>query len=702
MAPSPLIMQVQGRDVLSFNRSEWSGMVRSVGGALVRMPCPLRWITVSRPATMRERRATIAAQLDTAPTDRLREMLHSELVQLDDLVALGVKDVEHYMLAWPTTELQRQTIPSLLQHVMGDVTVIQRMPNLWGGSRYRTTMYGMSSHDTGVPHVWQGTISDRLMGAILPDSLHRVIRQPFPCIIVIDVTSHEPHQARNILDVSRQRFEAHSVGYTEYNEERRVGYRDWQQASAVIQDGSLLSMVRMAVFVQGFNDEDARQCIHRVTDSIGTWTSFRPMLGRQQTLAQLLTTTAPDAVALPVRGHACVTPQVATLLPWGLGSTPHADGLMLGFDTARGTVVRRPPDDLANLHATFFGMSGSGKTTLAVMWLHRLITLFGVQGIVIDPQNAFESMAHAYPDGSYNRVTLDTRSTTPIHVNILDVIVEDVVRDLLEQVTHVEGVLTWMNQEPFTSAQRTALIHALTVLYQTWPGLDSRDLTTMPVLGDLVTVITAEGDSSGLAEQLIGWTRSPFDRLYNHHTTLNLRMDPAVPLVIYDFDPTMPEHYKMFFMMLISSALRRELRRHPRRAVVVMDEAGMLMLDPVLARLAREFAKVMRRFGVGFWMIDQTLNLLNTDAGDEVFQNAFLTAIGTMKSNQAETLRDLFPMLTDEAIRGLIGLGKSESEVREQAGHFTLIFNNQVFPIYNMMTPYERSLMPRSAVQGGS
>ena len=159
-----------------------------------------------------------------------------------------------------------------------------------------------------------------------------------------------------------------------------------------------------------------------------------------------------------------------------------------------------------------------------------------------------------------------------------------------------------------------------------------------------------------------------------------------------------PISIKQFFLVLIASAIQREIRVRPRKAIIGIDEAGVLFANPLLASFAERLAKTARRFGAGVWVIDQTTHLLGTKAGAEIFENSFVTVIGTMRSDQLPALRDRFPMVTDSQLQWITGLGMTDDQRKERAGQYLIIVNETPYLIYNHLSHWEWQLIPQRAV----
>ena len=704
MTVPPLFLHVNGRDLRSRNPESWRTVVSQVGGAVLAIAGSWRWITVSRPGTLTQQRGRVQTDLDLATLPLDRERLQATALHLRDLEAQGIRDVQHYLIIWPISAEARAILPRSLAAALGGVTVLDTWPTtLLGSATYTAVPQALVASDTS--HVWSGMLSQSLTGRIDPRFFWGVLTQPFSTIVMLDIQTFDRPTARQMLDGARPKLEAHAVLNPAYNEERRAAFRDWGVASELVQDGSLLHTVQIGVWVNGTTVAAAMRHQTTVSHLLAGSLALRPSTGRQQTVIRYLTPTRTAECGMKGYQSTQATNHVAVLVPGYLTSDVQADGVLMGRDVARGVPLFRALERLGSAHGFIAGGTGSGKSSYVGTLLYRLITERGLQGIVLDPQGAFAPLAAVVPGVSYNRVSLQpVAGHPPLRINVLDVIVPSLADDaaLAQQVLHVEQLLTWRNGSALSIAQGHDLRIALTTLYS---GLrhatDLDDPATSPLLSDLVAVLAMQDaeDRSGIGSLLRPLTQAPFASLYNQPTTLDVRLDPRTPLIVYDLsDPTLPETVKQFMMLLLTGAIQRAVRTQPRECVIVMDEAGILFRTPLLAQFASTLAKTVRRFRGRIWVIDQTLALLDTPDGAEVFENSAITVLGMLKSDQKPALHRRFPMLTEAQIDWICGLSLTDDERAARVGHYILIVDNVAYQIANVLSAFEWQLLPQHAV----
>lgn len=692
MSTHPLVFRIGGRNLLAVNERDWRHVVSQFGGLMVAMPYRWRWITVAKPASLEAQRRQVRADLDVLTRPEQIEARQSTLMQLHDMERDGIHDVAHYLIAWPETPQQRQSLPATLgAGTVGRVTPLGTLPNVFGAAQYQATSHALLASDGS--HAWRGLLSRTFPGSASPMMFRAVLSQPFPVILVIDVQSYGQAEARRKIQAAMEGLGTSFAMFRGFNAARNEAKEDVVTAAKIVEHGSLLHEVQIAMLVRGTSAEAAITHGQQLKHLLDATVHLRPLEGYQKHIALFATPRHTTAIKVAQQPHNMVTHQLAPLVPAGVCTDRRETGLLLGRDKAHRHPLRREITKIAATHACIFGTTGSGKTTLALTLTHRLADEQQFQIIAIDPQENFGPLAAAHPQSSFNRISLYPREQeAPLTINVLDPIVDDLERGLFEQVEHVENTISMLVLDPLTPAQKTQLRRVLTRVYKGLHGMALTDPAAMPLLGDLVAMLELEPET-GLRDLLAQWTEEPLSQVFNRPTTLDLRLDPTTPIIIYEIDRNMPERYKRFFTTLVCAAIQRRVRRVPREAIIVIDEAGVLLKDQIFAAFAENMAKTIRAYGVGLWILDQTLELLKTQAGREIFQNTFITVLGLMKSDQGPLLQELFPQLTDAQRRAIIGIDDDEAAIERMAGNFTLILNNTVFEIYNDLSPFERRLM---------
>ena len=701
----PLVLHCLGRDLLARSPEGWARLVQEVGATLLTMPRSWRLITTARPARMEERVAALQDARALATTAQQRTQRDAEVLHLRDLAHSGVMTLDQYLLIWSEDADERRTLAQRLGPAWGVETVCSVLPDLLGGS-YPPPASLREANPRGVlaadgSHAWCALVATRIHGQITPTLFREVLNRGFPVTVIWEVVTSDQRESRRRLDSARHRLEAHGMLMKEHSEERTAAMRDWQQASQLVQDGNLLHDLRCAVLVGGTTIAQAARHARAVSSALAGTIELRRATGCHQAVLPLATVRHPDAISMsgwPVATQ--TTPQLATLLPIYLSSHLGA-GVLMGVDRMRNVPLWTDLDRLDARNAVICGWTGSGKSSYAATVLRRLIDHAGYQGIVIDPQGAFRPLAAHIAGARWMPITFrDGRMA----VNPLDLIVDDLAdpSSRLQQILHVVQVLGWLHGHPsFPPAAHTALETALDQLYTTIPSWAITVRSAVPRLRDLLATLDGM-DSAGaaeMAEMVRRYVDGPYAVLLDQHTTLDLQLTPDTPLIVYDLaDPSVPEQLRHLMMLLITSAVQRAVRTQPRKCVVVLDEAGVLFNDAAIAAFAENLAKTIRRFGGALWLIDQTLNLLHTKAGDEVFQNSAIVAVGSMQSDQRTTLEQRFPMLTDAQIQWATGIGLTDRERAQRRGNFLLMLNGAVYPIYNSLSSAEWQMIARSAL----
>jgi type IV secretory pathway VirB4 component len=141
------------------------------------------------------------------------------------------------------------------------------------------------------------------------------------------------------------------------------------------------------------------------------------------------------------------------------------------------------------------------------------------------------------------------------------------------------------------------------------------------VLADLAAALEADGDDGqDLAARLAPFTAGSHRALFDGPTTVR----PEGDLVVFSLRE-LPDELAALGTLLTLDAIWRRIadpdRR--RRRLVLVDEAWLLMQDPIGARYLFRLAKSARKHWTGLTVVTQDpADLLGTDLGQAVVANA--------------------------------------------------------------------------------
>ncbi|MUL41560.1 conjugal transfer protein TraC [Streptomonospora sp. PA3] len=407
------------------------------------------------------------------------------------------------------------------------------------------------------------------------------------------------------------------------------------------------------------------------------WISTLPLgtdaLGATRTmdtdaLAALLPFTSPD---LDTDGLG------STTVVWGTNT--HSAGLVL-WD--------RFAPHIDNHNMVVLARSGAGKSYLAKLELLRSL-MVGVQAAIIDPEDEYAALADAVGGA---RVALGTPAG---RINPFDLPEPDTDGDnerdgdgrgqgLMRRALFVHTLIATMVGE-LDAATAAVLDRAILTAYAR-AGITADARTwrrTPPVLADLAEALYAQEEPQAhrLAEQLHPYTHGAYAALFDGPTSTGLEGH----LVVYSLRH-LPAEAADVGMLLILDRLWRRIADdpRPRPRLVTVDEAWLLLHNPVAATYLQRMAKAARKHWAGLTLITQDVgDVLATETGRAVAANA-----------ATQVLLRQAPQNLD-AVTAAFQLSQGERQVVAGAGRgqALLLAGHQRVGVHPLASPQEHAVL---------
>jgi type IV secretory pathway VirB4 component len=347
------------------------------------------------------------------------------------------------------------------------------------------------------------------------------------------------------------------------------------------------------------------------------WTSCLPF-GCDELGTRRVMDTAAVAATFPFTSPDLPTPDPLS----GSGG----EGVLYGFNLGSSGLVCWDRFAADNHNAVILGSSGSGKSYFTKLELLRSLYR-GVHGYVIDPEDEYTRLTTAVggavirlgaPGVSFNPLDLPLHrdnagrlhtSADAVHTRAL----------------FLHTFLTALLGVELDPTERAVLDDAIATTY-TAAGITPDDPAgwsrPAPLLADLGATLADDPDPAGrgLAARLRPYSHGAHSRLFQAPTSTT----PAGALVSFSLR-ALPEELRPAATMLVLDHIWRQVNdtATPRRRLVVIDEAWMLMRHPATAgwlfRMAKQFRK--RWAGLSFTSQD-VADVLGTELGQAVITNS--------------------------------------------------------------------------------
>src|SRR3989344_5391607 len=217
------------------------------------------------------------------------------------------------------------------------------------------------------------------------------------------------------------------------------------------------------------------------------------------------------------------TEPLSTIFPFISFDLSSNEGILYGINGHNNSLVLFDRFTLENANMVVFAKSGSGKSYAIKLEILRYL-MWGVDVIVVDPENEYEFLADAV-GGSFFKISLASES----HVNPFDLPVpgpDDNPEDILRSnIINLVGLLRIM-LGGLTAEEDSILDQALTETYAV------RDITpqsdpakwqeNIPIMSDFAEVLENMTGAESLARRLKKFTTGTFGGFFNQRSNLKI------------------------------------------------------------------------------------------------------------------------------------------------------------------------------------
>ncbi|WP_243639156.1 VirB4 family type IV secretion system protein [Streptacidiphilus pinicola] len=365
------------------------------------------------------------------------------------------------------------------------------------------------------------------------------------------------------------------------------------------------------------------------------------------------------------------TASLAAAFPFASPDMPttHADkqqrpsGVLYGVNASASGLLLWDRWSLDNHNSVTLARSGAGKSYLTKLDVLRSLYQ-GVQVHVVDPEDEYTALADAV-GGTVVRL-----GAPGVRLNPLDLAPEDGPQALTRRALFTHTFLQVLLGAPFAGAQKALLDRAILAAYhQRGITVDPRTHNRpAPLLADLVQTLTEFADPSAvaLADQLTPYTTGSHRELFEAPTT----QARGGHLTVYSLRD-LPDELAAVGTLLALDRIWRTVSNpaDPRRRLVVVDEAWLLMRDGEGAKFLFTMAKAARKHRAGLAVVTQdAADLLATDLGKAVVANAATQILLRQAPQAIDAVTDAFGLSAGEAAY-LLAAQRGEALLCAGPGH---------------------------------
>ena len=302
-----------------------------------------------------------------------------------------------------------------------------------------------------------------------------------------------------------------------------TGYRDIETLRDKIVTAQE-KMFRMGLYITVYSeDEEKMREIEVNLRSIfeSRLVYIRPALFRQK---EGLISTTPYGMDQLLVNTPMDTEPLSTTFPFISFDLSSNEGVLYGINGHNGSLVLFNRFTLENYNMVVFAKSGSGKSYAIKLEILRYL-MFGIDVIVIDPENEYEFLANGV-GGNFFRISL----TSGNHVNPFDLPIpgpDDDPEDILRSnIINLVGLFRIM-LGGITPEEDSILDQALAETYAIRDITPQSDVSkwqeNVPLVSDFVEVLDNMEGAESLARRLKKFSQGTFSGFFNQKT--NIVMD---------------------------------------------------------------------------------------------------------------------------------------------------------------------------------
>jgi len=345
------------------------------------------------------------------------------------------------------------------------------------------------------------------------------------------------------------------------------------------------------------------------------------------------------------------TTSIANTFPFTSSDLSMDKGIMYGINTYNRSLVIFDRFAMPNANMVVFATSGAGKSFMVKLEAIRSLML-GTEVIVIDPENEYKNLARSI-GGAYVSFSQDgANKVNPFELS-------GIVDSNEDELKLKELSLIGFFKLAFGTLTNTELAVLERAIRQSYfeKGITNNPAThklEAPRMEDLYKVFKAmiEPEASGLADRLEKFIIGSASGIFDRKTNVDLN-NPFTVFSIRDLSDEL-KPLAMYFMM---DFIWNRVKRDPRKRILVIDEAWLLMRYPESALFINSIAKRARKYYLGLTVISQNVeDFLQSDIGIAVVTNSSIQVLLKQHPTAIDKLQKVF-YLSDGEKNLLLGAG---------------------------------------------
>lgn len=331
------------------------------------------------------------------------------------------------------------------------------------------------------------------------------------------------------------------------------------------------------------------------------------------------------------------TTPASSLFPFIAQDLSFGDGIFYGINSQNNSLIIFDRFSLENANMNVFARAGAGKSFAIKLEALRAL-MSGIDILVIDPEGEYESLSQAV-DGNFFKISLSSEhAINPLEIPIVaeDENPSDVLRS---HVINLVGLIKIM-VEGVSAEEEAMLDQAITETYATHDIAPGKDFAAAepPLLEDLQHILESMEGGRSLAKKLSRFTTGTYSGFTNTKTNIDLDSRFTV-FSTRDLE----EELRPVAMYIILNYVWTVIKKVPKRRIMVIDDAWLLMRNPAGAFFVFGVSKRCRKYDLGLTTISQDIeDFLATSEGRALIANASLQLLLKQSPGSIDALGKAF------------------------------------------------------------
>ncbi len=340
------------------------------------------------------------------------------------------------------------------------------------------------------------------------------------------------------------------------------------------------------------------------------------------------------------------TSPLSSVFPFVSFDLSSNEGILYGINKHNSSLVLFDRFSLANANEVVFATSGAGKSYAIKLEILRYL-MFGVDSIVIDPDNEYKFLAESV-GGSFFNISL----SSPHHINPFDLPApregESAGDVLRSNIINLVGLMRLMlgglspEEDGIMDRAITETYAAKDITPESDPNKWGKELP-FPILSDLEEVLLGMEGTDSLIKRLQRFTKGVYANFFNQQSNI----DSSNRLVVFGIRD-MEDELRPMAMFIILRYIWKTITATLKKRLLVVDEAWIMMQNEDSASFLFGTVKRARKYWLGVTTITQDVNdFMRSEYGQPIITNSSLALLLKQSPATIEIIKKTFN-LTDE------------------------------------------------------